>query len=101
MIRKLELVQTAKVGISEIKRKASQIGYSVAYCMFDRKPIAIMHVGKMRDGELYNVKQNFKNVDGEQKLCMYNGDIIKWSQFIFRGIKEDINKKYNLYVVKG
>lgn len=101
MIRKLELVQTAKIGISEIKKKASQIGYSVSYCMFDRKPIAIMHNGVMKDGEQCNLLQNFQSVDGEQRLCMGSGNIIRWSQFIFRGIKEDKNKEYNLYTVKG
>lgn len=101
MIKKVELVQTAKVGISEIKNRASQIGYSVSYCIFDKKPIAIMHNGVMKDGEQYNLLQNFQSVDGEQRLCMENGNIIRWSQFIFRGIKEDKNKEYNLYTMRG
>ena len=100
MIKRLELVQTAKVGLSEIKNRAAQFGYSVSYCIFDKRPIAILHSGSMNEGGKYGVKQNLKRVNGELELCMENGDAVQWSQFIYRGINKNRFNEYNLYIIR-
>ena len=100
MLKRIELVQTAKVGLSEIKNRANQFGYSVAYCIFDKRPIAILHSGNMNEGAQYGVKQNLKRVNGELELCMENGDAVQWSQFIYRGINKNRFNEYNLYMIR-
>ena len=100
MLKRIELVQTAKVGLSEVKNRAAQFGYSVAYCIFDKCPIAILHNGSVVDGSQLGVTQNFKNIDGELRLCLGDGDTIKWSRFKYKEINTNKYNEYNLYVVR-
>lgn len=100
MLKRIELVQTAKVGLSEIKNRANQFGYSVAYCIFDKRPIAILHKNEINEGSQYGVKQNLKRVNGELELCMESGDAVQWSQLIYRGINKNRFNEYNLYIVR-
>lgn len=92
-------MQTAKVGIAEIRNRAKQLGYSVSYCMFDKRPMAILHRGIIKEGLQCGITQNFRKVNGQLELCMNDGDVIKWSQFIIKEINKNKYKEYNLYDV--
>lgn len=97
---KIELVQASKLKFAEIQDMARRFGFSVEYCIFNKRPIAIFNYAKkISDGDRLIVKENINRVNDGEQLCMANGDIVRWSQFIFRRLKQKQFSDFDVYRV--